>query len=106
MKNFIDGNNTLDIITNSIKDLNLEQIGAIVHLSGSILILHCLMTIIATLFADKIIRYYGLEERFPKLAIFIRVRQKILYVNLFINFFIIILVLFVIIYLNLLVLFS
>jgi len=99
-------NNFIESITNSLNDFNHEQIGAIVHLSGSILIIHCLMSIILVLFGDKIIKYFGIEERYPKLALLFKLRRQILNINLIINFIIIILVLIVIIYLNFLILFS
>ena len=105
IKKYIDNyNNLLETLISSLKDLNHEQIGAIAHLSGSILILNCLMTIIIALFGDKILKYFRLEEKYPKLANYFKIRQQILNINLIINFLIIISVLIVIIYLNLVIL--
>jgi hypothetical protein len=95
-----------DNIKNSLSNLTYEQLGAIVHISGSLFILFCLFTIISIIYGDRLIIYFNLEEKFPKLAKYIQLRRKYLEFNLILNITLIILVLLSIIYINMLILLS
>lgn len=98
--------NILDNIKTILSELDHDQVGAVVHISGCIVIFYCLITIFSTLLGDRVISYFNLEGRYPRLAKFIKLRQHILNINLIFNIFIILLVLITIIYINFLVLFS
>jgi len=83
--------------------LNTLEIGAIVHISGSLFILFSLVSIISIIFGDELLLYFNLENKYPKLARFIQIRRKFRYYYLIWNFLLIILVLLTIIYVNLLI---
>jgi len=57
--------------------LNQVQLNALAHLLAGIFILYNLFNIIFILFGEYLINYFKLEERFPKLALFIRLRKKL-----------------------------
>jgi hypothetical protein len=88
---------------NMFSGLNTLEIGAIVHISGSLFILFSLVSIISIIFGDELLLYFNLENKYPKLARFIQIRRKLRYYYLIWNFLLIILVLLTIIYVNLLI---
>ncbi len=74
------GENIFDFFTNYINNLNkflstlsFEQYSAIAHLSSAICMLVFLLSIISILFGDQFIKYFKIEERFPKLAIIFKI---------------------------------
>jgi hypothetical protein len=97
-KNFI--NNWSNFITN----LSFEQLIAITHLTSSICILFNILTIISILFGDKLIIYFKLEERFPKLSFIFKLRSKFNNFSLTLSFIMIISILLGLIYANILIL--
>jgi hypothetical protein len=80
--------------------LNYEQNLAIVHISGSMFILFGLISIISIFYGDKLIIFFDLENRFPKIAKFIQIRRKFQQYYLLMNIGLIIIVLLLIIYVN------
>lgn len=56
--------------------LSVEQLDIVVNTLGYIIILTFLISIAAVLYGDFLIRYFKLEENFPKIAIFIKLRRK------------------------------
>ena len=56
--------------------LNLGQQIAITNLCADIFIFACLVTIVTIFYGDLVIKYFNLEERFPKLAKLIQLRRK------------------------------
>jgi hypothetical protein len=96
----------LDSLQSFFDGLSFVQNLAIVHISGSIFILLSLMTIISIFYGEKLIIYFDLEKRFPKLAKFIQIRRKFQQYYLLINIVLIIIVLTIIIYINILVFMS
>jgi hypothetical protein len=90
----------LDSLQNFFDGLNYEQNLAIVHISGSIFILFSLFTLISIFYGDKLIRFFDLENRFPKLAKFIQIRRKFQQYYLLINISLMIVILLLIIYVN------
>ena len=56
--------------------LSVEQIAAIVNILGYIIIISSIISIAGVLYGEFLIRYFKLEERFPKLAGFISSRRK------------------------------
>jgi hypothetical protein len=101
-------NNFLDDITNiyssilqHISSMSMEQQGALFHISAAIGIFLCLLTIISIIYGDMLIKYFNLEEKYPKLAKIIQLRRKFQQYYLFINTLIIIVILILIISVNL-----
>ena len=101
------GDNIIEFFTNYIENFNkmistlsFEQLLAIANLSAYICILINILTIVSVLFGDQIINYFKLEERFPKLAIIFKIRNKLNKFNLIFSFIVIICVLILLIYVN------
>jgi len=76
------------------------EISAIMHISGALFILFTLFTVISILFGDILILKLKLEEKYPKFARLIHLRQKVTIFSLIINFSLIFLVLIIIIFIN------
>ena len=110
---FLDDFSVLDNINdliNNFKDyvttLNVEQLLSLINILSACFILLSLFDIFLINLGNELIDYFALEDKFPKLAKFIRLRKKITKYNNIINYLIIILALLFIIYVNLLVLTS
>jgi hypothetical protein len=84
--------------------LSLQENLAFVNLSGIILIMLSLFSIIMIFYGDIILNYFQLEERFPRIAKLIILRRKFQQYYLLINILIISVVLIIMFALNLLVL--
>jgi hypothetical protein len=93
-KNFI--NNWSAFISN----LTFEQLISVAHLTSSICILFNILTILSILFGDKLINYFKLEERFPKLSFIFKIRRKFNNFSLTLSFIMIITILLALIYVN------
>lgn len=65
--------------------LNLEQKIALSNLCSDIFIFACLVTIASIFYGDLIIKYFNLEERFPKIAKLIQLRRKVQTYSLSLN---------------------
>jgi Rad3-related DNA helicase len=102
--NSLIGNNIIDSISQFFSTLNFEQTLAIFHISGAIFILISLYVIMIIYFGDFLIKYFNLEEKYPKIANFIKFRRKFQNYYILINILMIVLVLFIIIYVNFLLL--
>lgn|ERR1700730_1485198 len=72
--------------------LSVEQIAAIVNILGYIIIISSIISIAAVLYGEFLIRYFKLEERFPKLSGFITIRRKFQRYYLNYNFIVILLI--------------
>lgn len=96
----------LDSLQSFFDGLNYEQNLAIVHISGSMFILFCLISIISIFYGEKLIIFLDLEKRFPKVANFIQIRRKFQQYYLLMNILLIFIVLAIIIYINILVFLS
>jgi len=90
----------LDPLQSFFDGLNYEQNLAIVHISGSIFILFTLISIISIFYGEKLIIFFDLENRFPKIAKFIQIRRNFQQYYLLMNIGLIIIVLAIIIYIN------
>jgi hypothetical protein len=106
-----DKTNIIEFFSNYIKNwnnllssLNFDQLVAIAHITSSICILINIFAIISILFGDKLIIYFKIEERFPKLTFILKLRQKVNKYSLILSFFIIISILLGLIYANILIL--
>jgi hypothetical protein len=85
--------------------LSGTELGALTYLFSSVLILLCLFTIIGIVYSDFLLSYLKLEERYPRLGRYIKLRKVFQHYHLIINFLIIIITLLAIIYLNIQILF-
>src|SRR5271154_1228510 len=103
--NYIGYNNFRLELDNIINSLSNEQLSAVGHISASIFILLCLLSIISVFYGDSLIKYFKLEEKYPKLARFIQLRRRLQQYYFTLNIFLIILTLFFIIYINISVLY-
>lgn len=79
---------------------NYEQNLAMSNILGSMFIIFSLISIISIFFGDKLIIFFDLENRFPKMAKFIQIRRKFQQYYLLMNIGLIIIVLLLIIYVN------
>jgi hypothetical protein len=90
----------LDSLQSFFDGLNYKQNLAIVHISGSMFILFSLISIISIFYGDKLIIFFDLENRFPKITKFIKIRRKFQQFYLLMNIGLIFIVLAIIIYIN------
>ena len=88
-----------------LETLNQNQKYAIIHILLSIIIFICIFSIVSLYLGDEIIKYFKLEERFPKIAKYIQLRRKFVTYNILLDALIIFLALIVIVGFNLYVLF-
>lgn len=102
--NSLIGNNFIDSINQFLSTLNFEQTLAILHISGSIFILISLYSILLIFLGENFIKFFNLEEKYPKIANFINIRRKFQKYYISINVIIIVFVLLTIIYINFLLL--
>ena len=98
--------NFIDSINQFLSTLNFEQTLAILHISGSIFIILSIYSILLIFLGDSLINYFNLEEKYPKIANFIKIRRKFQKYYITLNVIIILLVLLTIIYINLTILFT
>jgi hypothetical protein len=90
----------LDSLQSIIDGFNYEQNLAMSNILGSMFIIFSLISIISIFYGDKLIRFFDLENRFPKLAKFIQIRRKFQQYYLLMNISLIIIILLLIIYVN------
>lgn len=83
-----------------LSNLPLEKVGALGHILLCIAMLFSLFTIGAIFYGDSLIKYYKIEEKFPKLARFIQLRRKFQFYYFTVNISLIIITLLLIIYVN------
>nr|YP_010130267.1 hypothetical protein KQ422_mgp031 [Clavaria fumosa]QPZ51169.1 hypothetical protein [Clavaria fumosa] len=110
---------TIDSTTNFIKDfnpfeslqqlysiLNFEETLALTHLSAAIAILLCLISLVTVFYSEKLIVYFKIEEKYPKIGKFIQLRRKFQNYYFIWNVIIILFVIIGMIYINILILIS
>nr|AYE93284.1 hypothetical protein C0988_000030 [Termitomyces sp.] len=90
-------------LTNFINYWNFEQTVAMVNISGCIAIIISLLSLFVVFYGNILIKYFHLEECFPRLAKFIQLRRKFQMYYSLIDFIIIFSVSSIIIYINVLV---
>lgn len=83
-----------------IEGFNHEQNLAMSNISGSMFIIFSLISIISIFYGEKLLIFFDLENRFPKLAKFIQIRRKFQQYYLLMNISLIFIVLLLIIYVN------
>jgi hypothetical protein len=67
--------NFLDNFNNYLSSLSTIELGAVAHTLASVTILLCLLSILSAYYGDRLIIYFDLETKFPKLAKIIRLRR-------------------------------
>jgi len=90
----------LDSLQSLIDGFNYEQNLAMSNILGSLFIIFSLISIISIFYGEKLLIFFDLENRFPKIAKFIQIRRKFQQYYLLMNIGLIIIVLLLIIYVN------
>jgi hypothetical protein len=111
--NFLPSNNFFDSISNfftnwnnMLSNLSILELSSLVHLLGAITILLFVINVMTIVYADYLIVRFKLEDKYPKLAKYIKIRRLFQQFYLAIDFCIIITVLLSVIYVNYVALFS
>jgi hypothetical protein len=86
--------------------LTTIQVGAIAYILVSILIIYLLINILLIFYGDKLITYFEIELRYPKLTKIIKLRRKFQDYYIISNSLIVILLLLYIIYINILIIYN
>ena len=89
--------------TEMISQLNITELGALTHILSSLFILLCLLTIMAIVYSNFLLTYFKIEEKYPKLGRFLKIKKMFQQYYLFINLTSIIITLLAIIYINILI---
>lgn len=74
--NFIVDSNLFETLNNFYSTLTPLENLAVMHISGSLVILFSLFSILSVFYGELFIQKFSLETRFPKLAKFIQLRRK------------------------------
>jgi hypothetical protein len=90
----------LDSLQSIIDGFNYEQNLAMSNILGSMFIIISLISIISIFYGEKLIIFFDLENKFPKIAKFIQIRRKFQQYYLLMNIGLIIIVLLLLIYVN------
>lgn len=78
VKNFIGGSNfNLESLSAYLDSLSLLQESALLHICILITILIVLINIFAALFANEILNYFDLENKYPSISGFLKLRAKL-----------------------------
>jgi len=96
--------NYIDAVFNFFDSYTTAQLSALGYIFACIFIFGCLSGIAIAFYGDYLINYYKLEEKYPWLVKWIRLRRKLMYYYIGFNIFLIIVILLFIIYVNLVVL--
>ena len=99
-------NFNLDFLYDYLNSLTLLQESAVFHIAVLLFLGFIIFDILAVLLGNEIIKYFKLEEKYPKLAGIFRLRLKFQKYYLIYNFFLMYLIITVAILLNLLVLYK
>ena len=83
--------------------LTLLEESALIHLLIFTILLSCIITIISVFFGNELIKYFNLEEKYPRLGIFLRLRTKFQWYYLIFNILLMVYLCFLGIFINLLV---
>nr|YP_010564210.1 hypothetical protein OYW92_mgp30 [Epichloe bromicola]UYX62194.1 hypothetical protein [Epichloe bromicola] len=85
---------------NYLSNLTITEICLVINISSSIFVLTCLVTILFSVYGNKLIDKLNLEQKYPKLASFIKLRVKLQHTYVFINTLLIIIALILMIIIN------
>jgi hypothetical protein len=92
--------NIFENINNFLNSLTSIQLGAVGHIFACISILYCLWNIFTIYYGDKLIIYFNLETKWPKLVKFIQLRRKFEYFHIKLNIFIIFIIVLYVLFIN------
>jgi len=95
----------LEFFYEYLNSLSLLELSALYHIIVLVVIAILSFNMLSAVLGNEIIKYFKLEERFPKLAVFLRLRLKFQKYYLTLSFSLIFLLIFASIQINLLVLF-
>jgi hypothetical protein len=105
--NITDIFNNIQVIIKSYKlylnTLSLEQLGALAHILTATTLLFFIWSLVSIYFADYFLNYLKIEEKYPKLSKFMKIRRKFQNYYFILNSIIIFIGLIIIIYMNLLI---
>lgn len=104
--NFININNFFDNWSSYISTMNSIQLCAISHILVSLCILFLLWNILVAYFGNKLIIYFNIDEKWPRLKKFIELRRKFQDYYIKFNSLFIIMLLIYITYIDLLLLYN
>lgn len=96
INNFISNNNNDNSLWENYKEfinshsdwmqsLSLTKQSAVIHITNSILVLLCSLSLITVFYGDSLINYFKLEEKYPRIAKYIQLRRKFQQYYFFIN---------------------
>lgn len=106
LSNYDDENSlrVLDQFQEFLSSLTVDQKIAVTHILAAIAMLSSIFTIAMIIYGDYLIIRLKLEEKFPKLARFIKIRRKLQLYSISMNLFLMTLALLAVIYINYLIL--
>jgi hypothetical protein len=106
LSNYDDENSlrVLDQFQEFLSSLTIDQKIAVTHILAAIAMLSSIFTIAMIIYGDYLIIRLKLEEKFPKLARFIKIRRKLQLYSISMNLFLMTLALLAVIYINYLIL--
>lgn len=87
-------------INTYIQSLSIEQNLAFIHITGAIFLIFALFSLLTIFYGDYFLTKWNIENKYPKLAIFIKIRRKFQHFYFLSNFIISLLVLLAIIFIN------
>nr|YP_009649296.1 hypothetical protein [Rhizopogon salebrosus]QDA23211.1 hypothetical protein [Rhizopogon salebrosus] len=92
--------NLFNNLYNIIESMSMHQKLAYLHISGSFIILLSLFSILTIFYGDYLIIKLNLENKYPKLTKFIKLRRKFQQYYILLDVIISIIILLIIIYIN------
>ncbi len=67
---------SIEVFKNFLSTLQIEQIISVAHLCAILFLFSCLFSIVSVIFGDFLIKHLKLEDKYPKVAIYIQIRRK------------------------------
>ena len=58
-----------------ISQLDFQHLWALCHVLSSIFIFLCLLSVISVLFGDYLLKYFNIENKYPRLGRYIKIRR-------------------------------
>ena len=92
-------------VNSVLENLSTIEKGAVAYILMSITIYYCIMGITISYYGDKLIVYFKLEEKYPRLARWIKYRRTIQHYSIGLNLFLILTIVGYVAYVNILILF-
>lgn len=99
---FIDIDSYISSYRDFLSTLTIEQTGALANIFCGIVIFFCLITLNSIFFSDILLTYFKLEEKYPKIARFIKIRRQFQKFYFIVNSLIILITILAVIFINIL----